>query len=80
MIFLPVSFIRIIDGLEGVAKSYFYHLVQLFGIGNANPEQTEQLLSEEGFSVFTVSKRKYLGDAGGSEIITIKIYSLTEIH
>jgi hypothetical protein len=40
--------------------------VKLFGIGNANPEQTDQFLAEEGFSVFTVSKRKYLGDAGGT--------------
>ena len=40
---------------------------ELFGIGNANPEQTDQLLAEEGFSVFTVSKRKYLGDAGGDK-------------
>ena len=47
--------------------SYFW--IKLFGIGNANPEQTDQLLAEEGFSVFTVSKRKYLGDAGGAWLI-----------
>ena len=44
-----------------------FTFVKLFGIGNANPEQTDQLLAEEGFSVFTVSKRKYLGDAGGTQ-------------
>lgn len=43
--------------------SIFY---KLFGIGSSNTEQTEQLLAEEGFSIFTVSKRKYLGDAGGN--------------
>ncbi|XP_028395926.1 WD repeat-containing protein 64-like [Dendronephthya gigantea] len=40
---------------------------ELFGIGNTGQEQTEQLLADEGFSVFTVSKRRYLGDAGGDK-------------
>ena len=55
--------------LELLKMSLNVSIPKLFGIGNANPEQTDQLLAEEGFSVFTVSKRKYLGDAGGGQLI-----------
>lgn len=40
---------------------------ELFGIGKTNQEQNDQLLADEGFSVFTVSKRKCLGEAGGDK-------------
>lgn len=44
----------------------YFSPIKLFGIGNTNQEQSKQLLADEGFSVFTVSKRKCLGEAGGT--------------